>query len=132
MTGSWEKEGTLRDVQNVKTCSCVHTCVCAWPSELRGGSRQGLPVSGGGAWILHPLPTPSSKLAWVSERNCGPLRQATLTSTQWEHLRTPLTHLIVVVLIPHVVDDEVGPLHSWLQLTEEVMLGLLRACRGLA
>lgn len=42
------------------------------------------------------------------------------------------THVIIIVLIPHVVDDEVGPIHSRLQLIEELLLGLLRAGRGLA
>lgn len=41
-----------------------------------------------------------------------------------------ITHLIVTVLVPHVVDDEVCPIHSWLQLGEEVLLRLLRACWG--
>lgn len=44
--------------------------------------------------------------------------------------RPVATHLIVIVLVPHVVDDEVGPIHGWLQLTEELLLGLLRACWG--
>jgi hypothetical protein len=39
-----------------------------------------------------------------------------------------VAHLIVTVLVSHMVDDEVCPIHSWLHLIEELLLDLLRAC----
>lgn len=75
MIGSWEKEGTLRDVQNVKTCACVTPEGVPGPVSCDGVLGRGFQSQGWrGTWVLHPLSTPSSKLACVSEGNCGPLR----------------------------------------------------------
>lgn len=86
-------------------------------------ARGALPP--GGPWSLHPQWTPS-KWVCVSEGNPAAFRR----DTPYVPGDPVATHLVVIVLVLHVVDDEVGPIHSWLQLTEELLLGLLGACGG--
>lgn len=78
MIGSWEKEGTLREVHSVapvgQSCvlACIPECVPGHTHCYEVLSRAPPPLQ---TWNLHSLFTPSSKLAGISEGSCAPSRQ---------------------------------------------------------
>jgi hypothetical protein len=95
--------------------------VCAWP-RVQYGCPCGNTPSQESATILNSL----SMLTCVCEE-----RHFVSVLPMYLCTDNPVTaHLIVIILVPHVVNDKVCSIHSRLQLTEEFLLGLFRACWG--